>query len=71
MPVSSLEEHQFQNSNLRKVPCTPNRLEMRADSLASTEEVCQLSKSFSRGGLPQQYVCERDPEFAASSGMDT
>ena len=36
---------------------------MRAHSLASTEEVYQLSKSTSSGGLPQQYVCERDPVF--------
>ena len=44
---------------------------MRADSLALTQEECELSTSTSRGGLSQLLVCERDPEFAASSGMDT
>ena len=44
-PVSSLEDHQYQHSNSRKAPCTPNHLEMRADSLDMTEEVCQLSTS--------------------------
>ena len=53
-PVSSLEEHQYQLSNSRKAPCTPYRLEMRADSLSSTEEVSQLSTSTSRGVFPQQ-----------------
>ena len=52
--VSSLEEHQFQYYNLRKAPCTPYRLEMRADSLSLTEEVRQLSTSTSRGVFPQQ-----------------
>ena len=70
-PVSSLEEHQFQQSNSRKAPYTPYRLEKRADSQALTEQASQLSTSTSRGGFPQQQVCERDPEFAASSGMDT
>ena len=70
-PVPSVEEQQIQDSNLRKAPYTPYRLEMRADSLASTEEVRQLSTSTSRGGFPQQYLCERDPEFAASSGLVT
>ena len=37
-PVSSLEEHQFQQSHSMKAPCTTYHLEMRADSLASTEE---------------------------------
>ena len=31
---------------------------MRADSLSSTEEVCQLSTSTSRGVFPQDYICE-------------
>ena len=52
--VSSLEEHQFQHSNLRKALCTPCHLEMRTDSLALTEEVYQLSKSSLRGGFPPQ-----------------
>ena len=43
--VPSLEEHQIQHRNSRKAPCTPNRLKMRADSLASTQEVCELSTS--------------------------
>ena len=57
-PVLILEEHQFQHSNSRKAPCTLDLLETRADSPASTEEVCQISKSISRGGFHQQYVCE-------------
>ena len=68
-PISSLEEHQFQESNWRKAPCTPYRLEMRADSLSSTEEVRKLSKSTSRAVFPLEYVCERDPVFSASSEM--
>ena len=44
-PVSSLEEHQFQHSKSRKAPCTPYRLELRADSLALTEEESQLFTS--------------------------
>ena len=54
----SLEEHQIQHRNSRKAPCTPNHLEMRADSLASTQEVCQLSTSPSTGAFSQQQVCE-------------
>ena len=42
---------------------------MRADSLSSTEEVSQVSTSTSRGVFPQEYVCERDPVFSASSEM--
>ena len=53
-PVSSLEEHQFQHSNSKKAPCTPNRFKMRGDSLALTEEVSELSTSTSRGGFTQQ-----------------
>ena len=71
-PDSGLVEHEIQHSNSRKAPCTPYRLEMRADSLPSlTEEVSQLSTSTSSAGFPKQSVCERDREFAASSGMDT
>ena len=54
-----------------KAPCTPYRLEMRADSLALNGELSQLSTSTSRGGFPQKYVCLREPECAASSGTDT
>ena len=53
-----------------KVPRTPYRLEMRVDSLSSNEEVSQLSTSSSRGVFPQEYVCEWDPVFYASSKMD-
>ena len=53
-PVSSREEHQVQHSKLRKALCTPYCLVMRPDSLASTEVVCLLSPSTSRGALPQQ-----------------
>ena len=37
---SLIEEYQFQHSNSRKAPCTPNHLEMRADPTVSTEAVC-------------------------------
>ena len=70
-PVSSLEEQEFQHSNSRKALCTPYCLEMRDHSLSSTEEVSQLSTSTSRGGFPQQYVTEINPELATSSGMDS
>ena len=50
----NLEKHQVHHSNSRKAPCTPYRLEMRADSQDSTEEVCQLSISTSRGGFHQE-----------------
>ena len=48
-----------------------HHLEKRAESQDSIEQVGQLSTSTSRGAFPQQQVCERDPEFAASSGVDT
>ena len=55
--VPSLEEQQVQHSNSRKAPSTPYCFEMRADSLALTEEVSQLSISNSRGGfLSNRYV---------------
>ena len=55
--ITSLEEHKFQHSNSRKSPCTPNRLEMRADSLASTQEVCELSRSTQEeASLSNRYV---------------
>ena len=57
--------------SLSNAPCTTHHLEMRGDSLDSTAEVTELSTSTSRGGFPQQKICERDPEFAASIGMDT
>ena len=53
-----------------KDPGSPYLLEMRADSLSSTEEVSRLSTSTSRGVFPEEYVCERDPVFCASSEMD-
>ena len=53
-PVSSLEEHHFPCSNLRKSPCITYHLEMRANSLSLTEEVSQISTSTSRGVFPQQ-----------------
>ena len=42
----------------------------RVDSLSLTEEVCQISTITSRGVFPQQFGCERDPEFSVLSGMD-
>ena len=51
-PISSLLEHQFQESNRMKDPGNPYRLEMRADSLSSTEEVSHLSTRTSRGVFP-------------------
>ena len=56
---------------LKRAPCTANHLEMRANPLVSPQEECRLSTGISRGGFYQQKVCERDPEFAASNGMDT
>ena len=68
--VSSLYEYQFQYRKYLKDPCTTYRLKMRADSVSWTEEVSQLSTSISSGVFPRQYVCERDPVFSVSSGMD-
>ena len=62
--LRTLQQHE-------RVPHTPNQLEMKADSLASTQEESELSTSNSRGVFSQLQVCEKDPEFAASSGMDT
>ena len=42
---------------------------MRADSLSLTEEVSQFPTSTTSGGLPQQYVGERDSVLSVSSGM--
>ena len=36
-----------------RAPCTTNELDMRAGSLALTQEECQLSTSNSRGGFSQ------------------
>ena len=69
--VPSLEEHQVQHCNSREALCTPNHLAMRPDSLASTQVQSQLSTSTSRRGFAKLYLCERDPEFAASRGIDT
>ena len=70
-PVSSLQEHQFQLRNTRKAPCTPYHLEKKADSQASIEEVGHLPTSTSRGAFPEQSICEKDSEFAASRAVDT
>ena len=43
----------------------------RADSQDSINDVGHLPTSTSRGAFPQQSVCERDPEFAASRAVDT
>ena len=42
-----------------------------ADSQDSIKEVGHLPRSTSRGAFPQQSVCERDPEFAATHAVDT
>ena len=42
---------------------------MRAESLSLTEEASQLSTIISGGVFPQEYVCENDPVFSASSEM--
>ena len=49
---------------------TPYRLEMRANSLSSTEEVSHFSTSTARGVFAEEYVCEREPVFYASIEMD-
>ena len=43
---------------------------MRADSLSLIKDLSQISTSTSSGVVPQQLVCERDPVFHVSSGMD-
>ena len=55
-PVSSVEEHQFQHSYLRKALYTTFSLQMRADSLASTEEVCQPQEPQEEASLSNRYV---------------
>ena len=42
---------------------------VRTDSLPSTEEVSQFSRSISSGVFHQQYVGERDSVLSVSSGM--
>ena len=69
--VPCLEGHQVQHSNSSKAPFTPNHLDMRADSLSLTQEECQLSTRTTRGCFSQLLLCDRDPEVAASSGMNT
>ena len=54
-----------------KAPCTPYHIEKKADSQDSIKEVFHLPTRTSRGAFPQQLVCERDPEFAASREVDT
>ena len=56
---------------MRIAPCTSYHLEKRADSQDSVKEVGHLPKLISRGAFPEQLVCERDPEFAASRAVDT
>ena len=48
----------------------PYRLEKRADSHDSIKEVDHLPTGTTRGAFPEQSVCERDPEVAASRAMD-
>ena len=49
----------------------PYHLEKRADSQDSIKDVGHIPTSTSKGAFPQQSVCERDPEFAASRAVDT
>ena len=51
--------------NSRKALFNSNRLEKKADSQDSIEQVGQLSTSTSRGAFPEQHVFERDPDFSA------
>ena len=39
-------------------------------TLSLIEDLSQISTSTSSGVFPQQQVCERDPVFPVSSGMD-
>ena len=48
----------------------PISFEKRADSQDSIKEVGHLPRSNSKGAFPEQSVCERDPEFAASRAVD-
>ena len=50
---------------------TPYHLEKRADAQDSIKEVGHLPTSTSREAFPQQSVCESDPEFDASCGVDS
>ena len=58
-PESPQEHRHKSRETLKSLPqikialCTPNHLEMRADSLASPREGCQLSTHTSRGGFSQ------------------
>ena len=63
---SQVYRNTIQHRNSRKAPCTPYHLEKRADSQDSIKEVGHLPTSTSRGAFPQQSLCDRDPEFAAS-----
>ena len=49
----------------------PIMSEKRADSQESIKEVGHHPTGTSSGAFPQQLVCERDPEFAASCAVDT
>ena len=68
-PASSLYEYSFQHSSSKKVPCTPYRLKMIADSMSLTDVVSQFSTSTSSRVFPQQYIGERDSVLSVSSGM--
>ena len=68
-PASSLYEHSFQHSSVKKVPCTTYCLKMRADSVYLIEDLSQLSTSTSSGVFPQQLLGERDSVLSVSSGM--
>ena len=50
---SSIEDHQFQYSNLRKVLCNSSSQD-KSHFLSSNEEVSQISTSTSRGAFPQK-----------------
>ena len=67
--------HVYRNTNFclgtRGNLPAPHILSMRADSKDSIKEVGHLATSTSREAFPQQSVCERDPEFAASRAVDT
>ena len=68
--VPSLYEYFFSIANRGKLhaPHIISRWELIPLSL--TKEVSRLSTSTSSGVFPQKYVCERDPVFSVSIGMD-
>ena len=55
--IPSIEEHQFLHSNSRKAPCTPSRLELRADSLALTKRYANFPQApQEEASLRNRYV---------------